>query len=62
MRLVVLVGMALVLGGVVIGVTPAASACTSDPDAVCIIINWIGECGAEANVKYPTTTVKNCLP
>lgn len=57
MRLVMLLALALALGGAVIATAPAASACTSDPDIVCGVI-WALECAGE---EGPKTFAKECL-
>jgi len=60
MRLALLLAIGLALGGVVaISTVPTASACTSDPDALCIVINRLDECGSDLNHK---TLVKRCVP
>lgn len=43
MRLTIVLALALVLGGVTLAAAPAATACSSDPDAVCILIGKV-EC------------------
>ena len=41
MRLTLVLALALVLGGVGLAAAPAATACSSDPDAVCILIEKV---------------------
>lgn len=43
MRVALVLALALVLGGVALAAAPAATACSSDPDSLCIIIGKV-EC------------------
>lgn len=55
MRLALLLAIGLALGGVAVATLPAASACSSDPDAVCILIGNV-QCTQEEGVKYAAET------
>lgn len=56
MRLTIVLAIALALGGVGLAVAPAATACSSDPDAVCIIIGNV-ECTRE---HKPVQALEEC--
>lgn len=55
MRLALLLAIGLVLGGVAVATVPAASACSSDPDSICILIGKV-ECTQEEGLKYAAKT------
>lgn len=55
MRLTMLLTLALVLGGATLAAAPAATACSSDPDALCILIGKV-ECTQEEGLKYAAET------
>ena len=57
MRLVFLLAIGLVFGGVTLAAAPAASACSSDPDAVCILIGKV-ECTREGG--KPAAMLEEC--
>lgn len=52
MRVALLLALALAFGGIAaVATTPTASACSSDPDAVCILIGKV-ECTQEEGLKH----------
>lgn len=62
MRLALLLALSLATGALAVAAVPTATACTSDPDAICHVIWTLDECGDEANPKQPTSVVKHCVP
>jgi hypothetical protein len=56
MRLTIVLALALVLGGIGLAAAPAATACSSDPDSVCIVIGKV-EC---SQGMKPAAALEEC--